>query len=35
MKDKIKEDVFKALHKQYPDGDIRVDSGAYVIYGEK
>jgi ubiquinone/menaquinone biosynthesis C-methylase UbiE len=35
MKAKIKKEVYEALHKKYPDGNVQIDSGALVIYGEK
>jgi len=34
-REKIKSEVFEALHQQYPDGNILIDSSALVVYGEK
>jgi len=35
MKAKIKAEVFEAVNKKYPDGNVQIDSSALVIYGEK
>jgi SAM-dependent methyltransferase len=35
MKEKIKKEVYQALHQKYPDKNILMDSSALVIYGEK
>ena len=35
MKEKIKKEVYEKLNQKYPDGNIIIDSGALVIYGEK
>jgi hypothetical protein len=35
MKAKIKDEVYQALNQKYPDGNILIDSSAFVIYGEK
>ena len=35
MRAKIKGEVYEALNKRYSDGNIVIDSGAIVIYGEK
>jgi ubiquinone/menaquinone biosynthesis C-methylase UbiE len=35
MKEKIREDVYQSLYEKFPDRDIRIDSSALVIYGEK
>ncbi|TAL67223.1 MAG: methyltransferase domain-containing protein [Bacteroidetes bacterium] len=32
---KIKKELFDAVNKRYPDGDVVIDSSALVIYGEK
>jgi len=34
-REKIKTEVYQALNEKYPDGNIVIDSGALVIYGEK
>jgi ubiquinone/menaquinone biosynthesis C-methylase UbiE len=34
-KEKIKTEVYKLLDEKYPDGNVCIDSGALVIYGEK
>ena len=34
-KRKIKDEVYQAVTDKYPDGNIRIDSSALVIYGEK
>ncbi len=34
-KEKIKREVYQAVTGKYPDGNIRIDSSALVIYGEK
>ncbi len=34
-KQKIKDEVYQAVTEKYPDGNIRIDSSALVIYGEK
>ncbi len=35
MKEKIRDEVFQAVIKKYPDGNVFIDSSALVIYGEK
>ena len=35
MKNKIKEEVYAAVNQRYPDGNVRFDSSALVVYGEK
>ncbi len=35
MRAKIKAEVAQAVKQKYPQGDVRIDSGALVIYGEK
>lgn len=35
LKEKIKGEVFQAVHNKYPDGNIQIDSSALIIYGEK
>ncbi len=35
MKATIKKDVFDLLQQKYPDGNILIDAGTLVIYGEK
>lgn len=35
MKEKIKNEVYKAVNQRYPNGNIVFDSSALVIYGEK
>jgi ubiquinone/menaquinone biosynthesis C-methylase UbiE len=32
---KIKQEVYQAVNEKYPDGNVRIDSSALVIYGEK
>jgi ubiquinone/menaquinone biosynthesis C-methylase UbiE len=34
-KEKIKSEVYQVITEKYPDGNIRIDSSALVIYGEK
>jgi ubiquinone/menaquinone biosynthesis C-methylase UbiE len=34
-KEKIKKEVYQVVTEKYPDGNIRIDSSALVIYGEK
>ena len=34
-KEKIKREVYQLVTEKYPDGIIRIDSSALVIYGEK
>jgi ubiquinone/menaquinone biosynthesis C-methylase UbiE len=34
-RDKIKTDLYKAVHEKYPEGKVLIDAGARVIYGEK
>jgi len=34
-KEKIKREVYQVISEKYPDGNIRIDSSALVIYGEK
>jgi ubiquinone/menaquinone biosynthesis C-methylase UbiE len=35
LKEKIKKEVYQVVNEKYTDGNIRIDSGAIVIYGEK
>ena len=35
LKEKIRSEVFQVVSEKYPDGNIRIDSSALVIYGEK
>jgi ubiquinone/menaquinone biosynthesis C-methylase UbiE len=35
MKEKIKNEVYQAVNQRYPGGNIRIDSSALVVYGEK
>ena len=35
LKEKIKSEVYQLVSEKYPDGNIRIDSSALVIYGEK
>jgi len=35
MKDKIKTEVFELINQKYPDGIVKIDSAALIIYGEK
>jgi ubiquinone/menaquinone biosynthesis C-methylase UbiE len=35
MKEKIKTEVYQAVAERFPDGNVVIDSGALVIYGEK
>jgi len=35
LKEKIKKEVYRVVNEKYPDGNIRIDSSALVIYGEK
>lgn len=35
MKDKIKKEVFEALHQKYTDGNVFMEYSALIIYGEK
>ena len=35
MKEKIKQEVFDAVKKKYPDGKVIIDASALVIYGKK
>jgi ubiquinone/menaquinone biosynthesis C-methylase UbiE len=35
MKEKIKKEVYQVVNEKYPDGNIRIDSSALVIYAEK
>lgn len=35
LKEKIKREVYQVVNEKYADGNIRIDSGAVVIYGEK
>lgn len=32
---KIREEVYEAVNKKYPDGNVAIEGGALVIYGEK
>lgn len=34
-KEKIKREVYQLVTEKYPDGNIRIDSNALIIYGEK
>jgi SAM-dependent methyltransferase len=33
--EKIKHEVFARIHERYPEGQVHIESGALVIYGEK
>jgi len=35
LKEKIKEEVYQAVHQRYAEGPVMIDSGALVIGGEK
>lgn len=35
MREKIKKEVYEAVHAKYPDGIVNIDSSALIIYGEK
>jgi SAM-dependent methyltransferase len=35
IKEKIKREVYQAVNQKYPDGNILIDSNAFVIYGQK
>ena len=35
MKEKIKTEVFELINQKYPDGIVKIDSAALIIYGEK
>lgn len=35
MKEKIKREVYQAVHQKFPDGNVRIDASALVVYGEK
>ncbi len=35
VKEKIKMEVYLAVNQKFPDGNVRIDSSALVIYGEK
>ena len=35
VKEKIKKEVYLAVNQKFPDGNVRIDSSALVIYGEK
>lgn len=35
MKEKIKNEVYQIVNQKYPDGNVQIDSGALVVYGEK
>lgn len=35
MKEKIRKEVFEAVNKKYPSGNVMIESSALVIYGEK
>lgn len=35
MKEKIKQEVYQAVHQKYPEGKVFIDSSSLVIYGEK
>jgi ubiquinone/menaquinone biosynthesis C-methylase UbiE len=34
-REKIRHEVYQALSRRYPDGNVRIDSSALVVYGEK
>jgi hypothetical protein len=35
MKERIKDEVYQAVNKKYPDGHVLIDSSSWIIYGEK
>jgi ubiquinone/menaquinone biosynthesis C-methylase UbiE len=35
MREKIKREVYQAVDQKFPDGNVQINSGALVIYGEK
>jgi ubiquinone/menaquinone biosynthesis C-methylase UbiE len=35
IKEKIKREVYQAVNQKYPDGNVLIDSSAWVIYGQK
>jgi ubiquinone/menaquinone biosynthesis C-methylase UbiE len=35
MKAKIKSEVFELVNKKYPDGNVSIESSAFVVYGQK
>ena len=35
MKEKIRQEVYQAVNQKFPDGNVRIDSSALVVYGEK
>ena len=35
LKAKIKKEVFELVDSKYPDGNVVIESGAIVVYGEK
>lgn len=35
MREKIKREVYELVNQKYPDGNVNIDSSAFVIYGEK
>jgi len=35
LKEKIKNEVFALINQKFPEGEVRIDSSAVVIYGEK
>ena len=35
IKNKIKDEVFDLVNQKYPEGNVAIDSSAYVVYGEK
>ena len=35
MREKIKSEVYQAVNQKFPDGNVQINSGALVIYGEK
>lgn len=35
LKEKIKNEVFALVNQKFPEGEVRIDSSALVIYGEK
>jgi ubiquinone/menaquinone biosynthesis C-methylase UbiE len=34
-KEKIRSEVYRAVNQKYPDGEVFIDSSAWIIYGEK
>jgi ubiquinone/menaquinone biosynthesis C-methylase UbiE len=35
IKEKIKKEVYQVVNQKYPDGNVLIDSSAWVIYGQK